>query len=191
MACNESSIIASINWGSGAQHQGDHKNTVLGRSVAASEHQVNQRCDLGPRKLTQPEAILPWSRKERRVACTTAGAHRAHPWSHMGEAVCKAWHLRCCLDIFASHRAPQLNQEPPLPEMKHLPQQERPSTSRSPYQMNQLCPYCSSANRLPFPASPQNYSNKPITSSHRGQGHLSLWLPQTCFLLPPLVLFAP
>lgn len=59
MAGNESSRMASISWGSGARHQGDHKNTGLGRSVAASEHQVDQRCDLGPRKLTQPEALCP------------------------------------------------------------------------------------------------------------------------------------
>ena len=59
MACNESSVIASINWDSKAQHQGYHKNTVLGRSLASSEHQVNQCCDLVPRKLTQPEAFCP------------------------------------------------------------------------------------------------------------------------------------
>lgn len=42
-----------------------------------------------------------------------------------------------------------------------------------------------------LPASPWNYSNKPITSSHRNQGHLSLLLLQ--ILLPPpwLVLFVP
>lgn len=45
--------------------------------------------------------------------------------------------------------------------------------------------------RLQFPTSLQSYSNKPITSSHRNQGHLSLLLLQ--ILLPPpwLVLFVP
>lgn len=55
MACNESSIMATINWDSKEQHRGDLQNTVLDENLADFEYQVNQHCDLVWRKLTACE----------------------------------------------------------------------------------------------------------------------------------------
>lgn len=79
---------------------------------------------------------------------------------------------------------------PALTKYNPLLQPEGLSTSLSPRLTNQLCP--SPSQLIGYPSLPaHSYSNKPITSSHRNQGHLSLLLLQ--ILLPPpwLVLFVP
>lgn len=57
MACNESSIIASISRQS--EGTGDRQDTPLGSSLAASGFRVNQCC-LGTQRAGTAWATLPW-----------------------------------------------------------------------------------------------------------------------------------